>query len=232
MPVGPCRQRLDFLLREADCLESARRYDDQLALLRGELSHTPPPIPPPSTNAAGGAVSEGLGPNERTIQVAPQTPYGGAARAAAAIVPTEKYGRLTMRIGTALLLSGRLKEALEAFDHVMKDYPKSVLSAEAQYRIGYAWETGADDFDRALVEYGKVKEQYGLTQYTQQAQQRAADLGRILQYRSGAGADSLEKKGEAGFLTAEHGEAVSVMRQIKKALDPQNILNPGKIFTL
>ncbi|HEX7812824.1 MAG TPA: FAD-linked oxidase C-terminal domain-containing protein [Burkholderiales bacterium] len=38
--------------------------------------------------------------------------------------------------------------------------------------------------------------------------------------------------GKQKFLVAEHGEAVGVMRQIKKALDPQNIMNPGKIFTL
>jgi D-lactate dehydrogenase (cytochrome) len=38
--------------------------------------------------------------------------------------------------------------------------------------------------------------------------------------------------GKQKFLIAEHGEAVSVMRLIKKALDPDNILNPGKIFTL
>ena len=35
--------------------------------------------------------------------------------------------------------------------------------------------------------------------------------------------------GKLDFLVAEHGEAVSVMRTIKKALDPDNILNPGKI---
>ncbi|MBI3453856.1 MAG: FAD-binding protein [Rhodospirillales bacterium] len=35
--------------------------------------------------------------------------------------------------------------------------------------------------------------------------------------------------GKLDFLVAEHGEAVSVMRQIKKALDPDNIMNPGKI---
>jgi D-lactate dehydrogenase (cytochrome) len=38
--------------------------------------------------------------------------------------------------------------------------------------------------------------------------------------------------GKMKFLTAEHGEAVSVMRDIKRALDPKGILNPGKIFTL
>lgn len=35
--------------------------------------------------------------------------------------------------------------------------------------------------------------------------------------------------GKMDFLVAEHGEAVSVMRQIKIALDPDNIMNPGKI---
>jgi D-lactate dehydrogenase (cytochrome) len=35
--------------------------------------------------------------------------------------------------------------------------------------------------------------------------------------------------GKMEFLVAEHGEAVSVMRTIKRALDPDGILNPGKI---
>ena len=38
--------------------------------------------------------------------------------------------------------------------------------------------------------------------------------------------------GKMKFMTAEHGEGVSVMRSIKKALDPDNIMNPGKIFTV
>jgi len=34
------------------------------------------------------------------------------------------------------------------------------------------------------------------------------------------------------FLVSEHGEALNVMRSIKKALDPDNILNPGKIVRI
>ena len=36
--------------------------------------------------------------------------------------------------------------------------------------------------------------------------------------------------GKIEILKAEHGEAVSVMRLIKNALDPDNIMNPGKIL--
>ena len=35
--------------------------------------------------------------------------------------------------------------------------------------------------------------------------------------------------GKMDFLIAEHGDAIAVMRSIKRALDPDNIMNPGKI---
>ena len=35
--------------------------------------------------------------------------------------------------------------------------------------------------------------------------------------------------GKQGFLVQEHGEAVDFMRAIKLALDPRNLLNPGKV---
>jgi D-lactate dehydrogenase (cytochrome) len=36
--------------------------------------------------------------------------------------------------------------------------------------------------------------------------------------------------GKKKYLAAEHGEALEVMRMIKKTLDPENRMNPGKIF--
>jgi D-lactate dehydrogenase (cytochrome) len=38
--------------------------------------------------------------------------------------------------------------------------------------------------------------------------------------------------GKMDFLIAEHGEAVNVMRAIKLAIDPDNIMNPGKILRI
>ena len=39
--------------------------------------------------------------------------------------------------------------------------------------------------------------------------------------------------GNMQFLLAEHGgDAISIMRGIKKSIDPDNIMNPGKIFTI
>ncbi len=38
--------------------------------------------------------------------------------------------------------------------------------------------------------------------------------------------------GKMDLLVAEHGEAIAVMRTIKRALDPNNLLNPGKIIRI
>ena len=38
--------------------------------------------------------------------------------------------------------------------------------------------------------------------------------------------------GKIDYLPIEHGEAVNVMKTIKRALDPDNLMNPGKMFRL
>jgi D-lactate dehydrogenase (cytochrome) len=36
--------------------------------------------------------------------------------------------------------------------------------------------------------------------------------------------------GKMNYMAAEHGAAVDVMRAIKRALDPDNRMNPGKMI--
>jgi tetratricopeptide (TPR) repeat protein len=180
--------RLLYLLREVDCLEASRDYDAARQLLADARAHVPVPPPLPDPPRAG-STPAGTPPVQTYVALQP-----GA----------DRYGRLTLRMGGVELLAGRTKEAVELYQTVLHDYPRTQLAAEAQYRIGYAYETGADDFTRASVEYAKVKEQTGTSQFSQQAQQRMDNLDRIQKYRTATGADSAEKQAEASFLVAEH----------------------------
>jgi D-lactate dehydrogenase (cytochrome) len=38
--------------------------------------------------------------------------------------------------------------------------------------------------------------------------------------------------GKIDFLEAEHGPALEAMRRLKRAFDPDNIMNPGKILRI
>ena len=38
--------------------------------------------------------------------------------------------------------------------------------------------------------------------------------------------------GKMKYLEEEHGEALVLMRQLKQAFDPLNIMNPGKIVSV
>lgn len=168
-------ERLGYLLREADALEAGRDYDAEIALLQDALSY----------------------------EVEPQRPDTGSVGQPIRATPGyDRYGRILMRIGTAQLLAGRLDQALESYRRIVEDYPKTPLGAEAQYRIGYAFETVGDDFAQARIEYDKVKDQTGASGFGLQALQRAQNLERLEQFRSAAG-DTTEKRGEAGFILAE-----------------------------
>jgi TolA-binding protein len=169
-------ERLDYLLREAECLESGRRFDEGLSLLHGALGHEHPPVLPDTT---GG----------RPL-VVQQTPG------------YDRYGRLLIRIGTLQLMAGKVNDALDAYRRVVAAYPKTPVAAEAQYRIGYAQEIGADDFEKARAEYAKVRDISPGSPFADQAQQRQNTLDQLVRFRSATG-DSTDQRAEAGFLLAE-----------------------------
>jgi len=55
---------------------------------------------------------------------------------------------------------------------------------------------------------------------------RALEMGGTCTGEHGVGLHKMS------FMIEEHGEdAIATMRAIKQALDPRNLMNPGKIFT-
>lgn len=60
--------------------------------------------------------------------------------------------------------------------------------------------------------------------YSQRLVERALRMGGTCSGEHGVGL------GKMKYLKAEHGEALEVMRTIKQALDPDNLMNPGKML--
>ncbi|MBL8710852.1 MAG: FAD-binding oxidoreductase, partial [Rhodospirillaceae bacterium] len=68
------------------------------------------------------------------------------------------------------------------------------------------------------AEFSRVKD------FTARLAHRAIAMGGTCTGEHGIGSGKIQ------FLEAEHGSAVAVMRQLKAALDPDNRMNPGKVF--
>jgi D-lactate dehydrogenase (cytochrome) len=77
-----------------------------------------------------------------------------------------------------------------------------------------------------MINPNEPKEMAEAERLNQQLVQRALSLDGTCTGEHGVGL------GKIDALVAEHGEAVSVMRAIKTAIDPDNIMNPGKIFRI
>ncbi|MCP5088844.1 MAG: FAD-binding protein [Rhodobacteraceae bacterium] len=74
-----------------------------------------------------------------------------------------------------------------------------------------------------LVEEGNTEEWEAAQGLIHRMNMKALELGGTVSGEHGIGA------GKMKYMAAEHGDAWSVMADIKRALDPENILNPGKM---
>jgi D-lactate dehydrogenase (cytochrome) len=105
----------------------------------------------------------------------------------------------------------------------------SVTEAEASgltyFLVGHV---GDGNFHMGyLIDPDKPEERATAEQLNQQLVHRALRLGGTCSGEHGVGLHKMD------FLVSETGSgAVDMMRSIKRALDPKNIMNPGKIFSL
>ena len=75
-----------------------------------------------------------------------------------------------------------------------------------------------------LIEPGNARERAAAEEFLARLSERAIAMGGTCTGEHGVG------QGKMKYLKAELGHGVEIMRQIKRALDPHDILNPGKIM--
>ena len=83
-------------------------------------------------------------------------------------------------------------------------------AGDGNIHVEFPYDT-PESFDRAMKLNGEIV-------------LKALELGGTATGEHGVG------MGKAKYMPAEHGEALDVMRSIKATLDPNGILNPGKVF--
>ncbi|GAB4521430.1 MAG: FAD-linked oxidase C-terminal domain-containing protein [Roseibium sp.] len=75
-----------------------------------------------------------------------------------------------------------------------------------------------------LVDLADPEERRRTEAFVERLALRAIDMGGTCTGEHGVG------QGKMKYLAREHGEALEVMRAVKQALDPDNVMNPGKIL--
>jgi len=102
-----------------------------------------------------------------------------------------------------------------------KDIDDSILIAPI---LGHV---GDGNFHLGLLINPDDEQEFAAAEYINRRMiQRAIDMGGTCSGEHGIG------YGKKEFMEAEHGAALDVMRDIKRTLDPDNIMNPGKVFDL
>jgi len=115
----------------------------------------------------------------------------------------KREGEFLIRVYRVEALLGHTREALAGYQALVNQYPHTPIAFEAQFRVGYLYESQLNDYDAAGREYDKLKVEPGYSEFQQQAGRRSANLITMKQYRSVLLADTSQARPRAAFLLAE-----------------------------
>jgi len=114
----------------------------------------------------------------------------------------KRLGELDLRVFECLAALGRVEEAIQGYQRLVKEYPSSNVAFEAQFQIGYLYESKLSDYEAAGREYEKLRSQTG-NQFGIQANRRAQNLATLQRFRQALAADTTRARAHAAFLLAE-----------------------------
>ena len=117
-------------------------------------------------------------------------------------IAENREGELGLTINECLALLGRANEAIGGYRNLVDKFPRTSVAYEAQFRIGYLYESAFQDFDGAAQEYDKLRNQ-PQSEFSLQALRRSQNLSTLRQYRAAMASDTTQARASAAFLMAE-----------------------------
>jgi TolA-binding protein len=113
-----------------------------------------------------------------------------------------REGELMLRVYALTALLGRVPAAIDGYRKLVEKFPRTNVAAEAQFRIGYLYESQLEDFDGAGREYDRLR---GMptSEFVTMGARRAQNLATLRQYRSAVASDTTSAAARSAFLLAE-----------------------------
>jgi tetratricopeptide (TPR) repeat protein len=118
-------------------------------------------------------------------------------------VNEKRDGEFMIRVYRVEALLGHTKEALAGYQALVTQFPHTPVAYEAQFRVGYLYESQLNDYEAAGREYDKLKLEPGYSEFQQQAGRRSANLMTMKQYRNALQSDTTLARPRAAFMLAE-----------------------------
>lgn len=122
------------------------------------------------------------------------------------LVPAKEFGKVPvvrLRMASVATQKGDYKKAIEIYQSVVNESPRTIQASEAQFRIGYIYEVNLEDLESASTAYAKVKEHSSVSEFALMADLRSKGLAKIKEFNQAAEASEGEKAAESAFLIAE-----------------------------
>lgn len=117
-------------------------------------------------------------------------------------IAEKREGELLLRLHDVRARVGKTDEAIAGYRRLIETYPNTPVAADAQFRIGYLYESALNDYDGAAKEYEKLKTGPP-SEFQTQANRRSQGLNALKKYRETLGADTTGAQARSAFLLAE-----------------------------
>jgi tetratricopeptide (TPR) repeat protein len=117
-------------------------------------------------------------------------------------ITEKREGELLLRLYEVEAYLGKVQDAIAGYRKLVEGYPNTPVAAEAQFRVGYLYESSLSDYDTAAKEYEKLKTGPP-SEFQAQATRRSQGLAAMKKYRESLLADTTQARARSAFLLAE-----------------------------